>query len=254
MNKSVPYGPFDGERPELVIKTHDGSDEQVSVIVCHKDRPEYLNICLQSIAITSINNNYEIIVADNSVGDELHPLEDTNAYLDSLKESGIKVVRNKENIYWAPAVNKAVESAEKGSDYYIFLHCDVVILNPAWIDLLVNISEAQSSGLVGVELQSYYMQNLKVDFIQEYCMLMTKDCWKDVGPFPKELPQIGGPFIMTLRAQHRGWKPQIMKNPIVHHYKIFSLDINCYERFQESATIIIPKLIRESQELAKLKV
>ena len=253
MAKEAPYGPFDGERPELVIKTHDGSEEQVSIVICHKDRPEYLNICLQSIAVTSTNNNYEIIVSDNSVGDPLHPLQDTLDYLESVKQSGIKVVRNKDNVYWAAAMNKGVEMAEKSSDYYIFLHTDVVILNPAWIDLLVNISEAQSAGLVGVELQSYYMQNLKIDFVQEYCVLMTKECWKDIGPFPKELPQIGGPFIMTLRAQHRGWKPQIMRNPIVHHYKIFSLDINEYERFQEQATITIPKFVREAQEMAKIK-
>jgi hypothetical protein len=36
----------------------------VSIIVVHRDRPEYLNICLQSIVVTSCNNNYEIIEID----------------------------------------------------------------------------------------------------------------------------------------------------------------------------------------------
>jgi glycosyltransferase involved in cell wall biosynthesis len=58
----------------------DGSDEQVSIIVVHKDTPEYLNICLQSIAVTSVNNNYEVIVVDNGSGDE------TQAYLDSIEQ------------------------------------------------------------------------------------------------------------------------------------------------------------------------
>ena len=245
MTQNVPHNPLEGERPELNIKMHDGCDEQVSIIIVHKDRPEYLNILLQSIAVTSINNNYEIVVVDNNSGLE------TQTFLDAIEADGIKVVRNKENLYWGPAINKGVEKADKGSNYYLFLHCDVVIINPSWIDLLVNISEARGAGLVGVELQSYYIQNQKVDFIQEYCMLMTKEAWKDVGPFPKEIPQIGPAFVMTLRAQNRGWKPQIMRNPIVHHYKIFSLDINEFERLTEQAMTALPKLIREAQELGR---
>ena len=50
-NKAVPYSALEGERPEISINMlQDGSDEQVSIIVVHRDRPEYLNICLQSIA------------------------------------------------------------------------------------------------------------------------------------------------------------------------------------------------------------
>jgi GT2 family glycosyltransferase len=251
MNQNMPYNPLEGNRPEMVIM-NDGSDEQVSIIVAHKDRPEYLSMCLQSIAVTSTNSNYEIIVSDNSVGDEKHPLEETKDYLNSIQQDGIKVIYNNENIYWGPAINKGVEKADKGSNYYIFMHCDVIVLKPSWIDLLLNISEAQKSGLVGVELQSYFMQNLKIDFIQEYCMLMSKKCWQDIGPFPKELPQLGGPFITTLRAQHRGWKPQVMKSPIVHHYKIFALDINEYERLQEQAIMTIPKFVRDAQDVRRV--
>jgi len=245
MAKNItPHNPLEGERPELSFNmTADGSEEQISIIVVHKDRPEYLNICLQSIAVTSSNNNYEIIVVDNGSGQE------TQDFLDEIEDDGIKIVRNEENLYWGAAINKGVEKADKGSNYFLFLHCDVVITNPAWIDLLINVSEAQDSGMVGVELQSYYMQNQKVDFIQEYCLLVTRKTWEDIGPYPKELPQIGGNFIMTVRAQNRGWKPQIMRNPVCHHYKIFSLDINEYERLSEQAMVTIPGLLRDAQQL-----
>ena len=244
MAKNEPFNPLEGNRPELNIKMHDGSDEQVSIFIVHKDRPEYLNMCLQSIAAMSINNNYEIIVIDNGSKQE------SQDFLDSIEQDGIKVVRrkNEPDLYWGPAINSGVEKADKGSNYYIFMHCDVIILNPSWIDLMVNISEARSSGLVGVELQSYYVQNQKIDFIQEYCMLMTKEAWKEIGPFPKEAPQIGPGFIMTLKAQNRGFKPQIMRNPIVHHYKIFSLNLNEFERLTEAAQCQLPALIRQAQE------
>ena len=234
------HNPLEGERPEMVFNLHDGSDEQVSIIIVHKDRPEYLNICLQSIAVTSFNNSYEIIVVDNGSGQE------SQSFLDDI-EGEVKVIRNEKNLYWGPAANKGAAAADKNSKYLIFLHCDVVVLNPAWIDLLVNVSESQGAGMVGVELQSYFMQNQKVDFIQEWCLLMTKDCWRDIGPFPESLPQIGTSFIMTMKAQQRGYKPQVMKNPICHHYRIFSLDINEYERLTEQAMVNIPKLMRELQ-------
>lgn len=240
----TPHNPLEGQRPEMSINLHDGSEEQVSIIVVHKDRPEYLNICLQSIAVTSTNNNYEIIVVDNASGEE------SQDFLDEI-EGDVKVVKNEENLYWGPAANKGVEKADKASKYFIFMHCDVVITNPAWIDLLINVSEAQNAGLVGVELQSYYMQSEKVDFIQEYCLLMTRECFEDIGPFPEKLPQIGHAFVMTVRAQNRGWSPQIMRNPVCHHYKNFALDINEFERLTEQAMVTIPSLLREAQELSR---
>jgi hypothetical protein len=125
-----------------------------------------------------------------------------------------------------------------------------VITNPAWIDLLVNVAEAQGTGMVGVELQSYFMQQQKVDFIQEYCLLVSRECWNNIGPWPEELPQVGPAFIFTVRAQQAGFKPQVMRNPICHHYRIFSLDINEYEKLTEQAMVTIPKLLRDLQSLA----
>lgn len=232
------HNPLEGNKAELSVKLHGNSDEHVSIIVVHKDRPEYLNICLQSIAVASFNNNYEIIVVDNGSGKE------SQDFLDEI-EGEVKVVRNEKNLYWSAACNKGVQAADKNSKYFIFLHCDVVILNPAWIDLLINVSEAQQAGMVGIDTQTYMMGNQRVDFLQEYVMLMTRECWKDVGPWPEELPQIGPSFILTLRAQNRGQKPQIMKNQIVHHYRIFSLDISEFERMTEQAMVTLPRLMTD---------
>lgn len=236
-----PHNPLEGERPEITLSLKDdANEEQVSIIIVHKDRPEYLNICLQSIAVNSINNNYEIIVVDNDSG------QDSQDFLDEIKGE-VTVVRNKENLYWSAAANKGVEAASKNSKYFIFMHCDVVILNPAWIDLLINVSESSDAGLVGLELQSYFMQNQKIDFVQEWCMLLTRKCWGDIGPWDERLPQVGAPFILTVKAQNKNYKPQIMRNSIAHHYKIFALDINEYERIVEQAMVVIPQSLREAQ-------
>jgi glycosyltransferase involved in cell wall biosynthesis len=236
----LPHNPLEGDRPELSIKLHDSTEEHVSIIIVHKDRPEYLNICLQSIAVTSFNNNYEIIVVDNASGQE------SQDFLDEIKDE-VKVVKNSKNLFWSAACNKGVQAADKSSKYFIFLHCDVVILNPAWIDLLINVSETQQSGMIGIDTQSYMIGAQKVEFLQDYVLLMTRECFENAGPWPEQLPQIGHSFILTMKAQNKGFKPQIMKNAIVHHYRIFSLDVSEFERMTEQAMQDMPKLLSQTQ-------
>ena len=90
-------------------------------------------------------------MVDNGSGKE------SQDFLDDI-QGEVKVVRNEKNMYWSAACNKGVQAADKNSKYYIFLHCDVVVLNPAWMDLLINVSEAQHSGFVGIDThwQSLY--------------------------------------------------------------------------------------------------
>lgn len=238
VSEIVPHNPLEGPASEIAIPLHENTAEQVSIIVIHKDRPEYLNICLQSIAVTSYNNNYEIVVVDNNSG------KDSQAFLDDI-ESEVKLVRNDKNLYWSAACNKGVQKADKNSKYLVFLHSDVVITNPAWLDLLINVAESKNAGMVGIDTQSYMMGSQKVEFIQEYMMLMTRECWNDVGPWPEQLPLVGNAFVMTLKAQNLGHAPQVMKNPVCHHYKIFGIDINEYERLTEQAMVTIPKLLSD---------
>jgi GT2 family glycosyltransferase len=223
---NTPYNPLEGQKAELVLPLQDSSDQQISIIVVHRDRPEYLNICLQSIAVTSFNNNYEIIVVDNASGEE------SQEFLNQL-EGDIKIVRNDKNLYWSEACNRGVAAADKNSKYLVFMHCDVVIEHPSWLDMLIQAAETRNTGFLGVEASNYNMSNQRVDFIQEWLIMFSRECWEDIKPWPKELPLIGHSFIMTLKAQRSGHKPQYLSTKIAHHYKIFSVDINDYERLSQ---------------------
>lgn len=244
MSVQQPHNPLENPTgpPELTIDLQDGSNEQVSIIVVHHERPEYLNICLQSIHVMSHLNNYEVIVVDNASGQE------TQEYLDVIEQEGVKVVRNEENKFWSAACNQAVNIADPNSKYFIFLHTDTVILNPAWIDLMINLSETRGSGIVGTALQEYYIQKQKVQFIQEWCMLMSRQCWDDCGPWPEELPLVGMSFILTLRAQSSGHKPIATHNSMVHHYKQFCFDPSEYEKISEQAMATVPRLMQQIQQ------
>lgn len=239
MSENIPHNPLEGKRPELNISLDNYVEDMVSIVIVHKDRPEYLNLLLQSIVVNTHNNNYEIIVSDNNSE------QSSQDFLDEIEEGNVKVVRNKENLWWSEAANKGVEVSDKNSKYIVFLHHDVIILNPSWLDMMINVSLGNKSGLIGLEMSSYYIQNSKADFIQEWCMLMTRECWNQIGPWPKELPQIGNSFILTAKAQRKGFSPQVMNNNIVHHNRIFAMDVSEYERMVENAMITIPKLLRE---------
>ena len=238
----TPHNPLEGDKPELVVNLHDGSTEQISVIVVHKDRPEYLNVTLQTIAICTPNSNYEIIVVDNA-----STSEDSKDYLAEVEKNGIKVVNMPKNAYWSEACNAGVNAANKNSKYFIFLHSDVAVTQRGWVDLMIQASEGSGSGLVGISTASYNMNNQKVEFIEEWCLMITRECFADIGPWPIELPMIGHAFLMTLRAQFKGWKPQVMKNTITHHYKHFSVNINEWDRLVEQATVTLPKMVQEAQ-------
>lgn len=240
-----PHNPLETpERPEMVIDLQDGTSEQISVIVIHHNQPEYLNLCMQSMHIMSHMNNYEVIVMDNASNQE------SQDYLDMLQSEGVHVHRQEKNLRWSRAANLGVEVADPGSSYYVFMHADTVVLNPSWLDVLVNASQGRDAGIVGLELQSYYIQKQRVDFIPEWCMLMTKDCWKDCGPWPEDLPLVGMSYIMTLRSQYRGHKPQAMTNNLVHHYHQLCIDPNEYERLAEDAYAIVPRLMQQAQTMA----
>ncbi len=222
---------------ELTIDLHDGSDDKASLIIIHKDRPEHLNLCLQSIAITCVNNAYEIIVVDNASGKDSQPL------LDEIHDN-FKLIRNSQNIFWGPASTKGVEIADSKSKYLVFLHSDVVFLTNGWLDNLINIAESIKAGIVGVEVHQYYLEGKKLDYVREWCMLITRECWQNIGPFPPSLPQFGTACYMTCKAQSKGYVPQVYKGKTAHHFNLFSLDVNEWERLIEKAHLEIPRLIK----------
>jgi glycosyltransferase involved in cell wall biosynthesis len=237
------YNPLEGKKSTLSFSLHDGSDEKVTLIIVHKDKPEYLSMCLQSIAICSVNSNIEIVVVDNN-----SEKKDSIDYLSEIESQGIKVVRNNKNLYWSPAINKGVEVASKASKYYIFMHCDVTVLTPGWLDVLINIADSKNSGMVGVELNSYEMSGQKYDFIEDWCVLVTKDCWKAIGPYNEDLPLLGSSFIFTIKAQQNNFNPQVIKNEsLVHHWKMFSIKYSDYEKFVEKARRDLAQILIKMQ-------
>lgn len=218
------------------------NEEKISIIIIHNDRPEYLDICLHTIAINSTNNNYEIIIVDN--GSE----QESQDYLDDLEQCGIKIIRNTENLYWTRAANQGAQAASKDSKYLVFVHHDINVLSHAWLDMMANISDAKKSGLVGFGgMRKYSISNQIIPFVEDYCMLIKRDCWKDCGPFKEDLPQDGATFIFNIIAHRKGYNPQAVNESdsrnYVHHFRSFAMDISEYERMNQKLKSTIGKVL-----------
>lgn len=226
-------------QPEMIVNLHQGSNEKVSVIIVHHNRPDHLNICLQSIHVLSNLNNYEVIVVDNN-SDKL-----TQDFLDQLEKQDIKVIRLKENMYWSAAANIGAKAADPDSKYLIFLHDDTVILNQTWIDMLVNTAVGQESGMIGAEMAEYFFpsSNQKIKYPKEWCLLITRDCWNDIGPWEEELPLIGASFIFSLKCTAHGYKPRAITHRIVHHYHKPTINPNLFNKMAVEAMGKVTKMM-----------
>lgn len=245
MDNTQVYDFEKGMRPEQTIPTfNEPMDDKIEIIIVHKDRPEYLNMTLQSIAVVTLNSNFGITVVDNGSG------QASQDYLDKL-EGEVKVIRNEKNLWWSKAANIGAKAADPSVKYFVFMHPDVIIVNPNWLDLLVGVSVSKSSGMVGIEMSNYGVQDRPTQFVNELCVLLTRECYRECGGWSEELPQVGAPFIMTYAAQVKGFNPQAVKNKVLHHFKVFAMDYSVYEDFTQKARAAIPGILRDIQGMPR---
>jgi hypothetical protein len=120
-------------------------------------------------------------------------------------------------------------------------------LNSSLIDLFVNVAETQDSGMVGLGTNSYKIDNQRIDFIDDWCLLITKDCFENCGPFEESLKVTGSSFLFTLSCQYGGYKPQLLNNNVVHHYQKSSFSSNDFEKYASEAQANLPKLLKNIQ-------
>lgn len=240
MKRIIPHNPLEGPAPELTIPLYNTEEDLISIVIVHKDTPEYLSLCLQSIAVASIGSNYEIIIVDNASG------KDTQDYLDELPPD-VKVIRNNRNLYWSAAANQGAAHASKHSKYIIFMHADTTIIHAGWMDLLVSVAESEESGMVGAATHMYRLGKQDIVFVQEWLVMLSRECFEAIGPWPEELPMVGHAFMLTIKAVQNGFKPQGIMTQIAHHWKAFSVNINEYEVMVDEAMAKIPKMVRTVQ-------
>lgn len=115
---------------------------EVSIIIPVHDHFGYTYACLRSILVNTVKVDYEVIIADDHSTDLTTQIEDI--------VRGIRVIRNKEDLFFLKNCNNAAKSA-KGR-YILFLNNDTQV-RYNWLYPLVDLmGKDESIGLVGSKL------------------------------------------------------------------------------------------------------
>ena len=122
----------------------------VSIIIPFKDKPELLDMCINSVLDKSTYKNYEIIgISNNSIEEstfiEMKKLE--------AKSEKVKFYEYDVPFNYSMINNHAVNTYAKG-EHIILLNNDIEIITCEWIEEMLMFSQREDIGCVGAKL--YY--------------------------------------------------------------------------------------------------
>ena len=133
-------------RVKYTIKDH----PLVSIVIPFKDKPELLEMSVNSVLERSTYQNYEIIgISNNSQDPKVFELmQELEA-----KDSRVKFYEYNTEFNYADINNHAVNSYAKG-EHILLLNNDIEVISPDWIEAMLEHSQREEIGCVGAKL--YY--------------------------------------------------------------------------------------------------
>lgn len=119
----------------------------VSIIVPTINDVPALQRCLESVVLKTRYSRFEVLVAANP-----NESAEVNDWLGSLRSPKVRVLYADQPLNDAALVNAASEQAQ--GEYLVLLAADSEVVNPNWIDLLLNHALRPEVGVVGAKLVS----------------------------------------------------------------------------------------------------
>jgi glycosyltransferase involved in cell wall biosynthesis len=122
----------------------------VSIVIPFKDKPELLDMCINSILKKSTYQNYEIIgISNNSTNAETFEMMQQL----EAKDSRVSFYEYNVPFNYANINNHAVNLYSKG-EHILLLNNDIEVIAPEWIEAMLEHSQREEIGCVGAKL--YY--------------------------------------------------------------------------------------------------
>lgn len=115
---------------------------QVSIVIPTRDRLDLLRTCLGSIESRSTYRNYHVVIVDNDSRDE--------ATLEYLAHCPHQVVSHPGPFNYSRIVNAGVAAAP--GDHILLLNNDVEVIEPGWIEAMLEHTQRPEVGIVGARL------------------------------------------------------------------------------------------------------
>ncbi|MNB83772.1 N-glycosyltransferase [compost metagenome] len=117
----------------------------VSIIVPAGDNLSALQQCLQAVLLRTRYIQYEVLVAINQ-----HQSAEVNDWLGTYQHPKVSVLRTDQRMSDAALYNAASQQAQ--GEYLILLAADSEVVNPNWLESLLNHAQRPEVGVVGPKL------------------------------------------------------------------------------------------------------
>ena len=252
---------YDAKRPK---------NDVASILIACKDGVEFTRECLASI-LEHTKLPYELILVDNgSIDPTPFLFQDIKAKASLTSCVRVEIIRNKENLGFARAMNQAIRSAQ--GEFMLLLNNDVVVSDD-WLSGLLDVAKSHPSvGLVG-PMTNYTAPPQRVDEVAYnslkqfhefaanwrvreggraeecgrltgFCLLFKREVFERIGYLDE---RFGVGFFedddFCLRARDAGFLCLIARQVYIHHYgsqtfRLLGLDVQReldknYEIFRE---------------------
>ncbi|SDP27698.1 Glycosyltransferase, GT2 family [Pseudomonas congelans] len=122
----------------------------VSILVTSHDTLETLLPCVESILENTAYSFYEILICDNN--SQSAQTREWLANIDSMQSERIRVIRHEQTLSPSALLNSA--AAHALGDYLLMLDSHALIIQPEWLDHLLNHAQRPEVGVVGAKLVS----------------------------------------------------------------------------------------------------
>lgn len=206
----------------------------VALVIPTRDRVDLLQTCIESIESRSTYRNYRIVIIDNDSRDE--------ATIEYLARCGHQVVPHPGPFNYSRIINAGVAAAS--GDHIVLLNNDIEVIEPGWIEAMLEHSQRPEVGAVGARLLygdgspqhegiaigtgfiagnlnhgNYFALGLTTQdktAVTGACMMFRREVFHEVGGFDEGLSVAFNDVDFCLRVRQHGY--WIVYTPLAELY------------------------------------
>jgi GT2 family glycosyltransferase len=226
------------------------NNPMISIIIPNKNCFEVLKRCMTSILNKSTYKNFEIIIIENNSSEE----NIFNYY------NKLKIIKNIKIIEWNNPFNYSsinnFGAKHATGEIFLFLNNDVEVINPDWLERLLEHAKRREIGAVGAKLyypddtiqhagvivgikgiaghshkfykkdSCGYMGRLQVvqnlSAVTGACLMTRKDVFEEIGGFNDRLPLAFNDVDLCLKMREKGYLIVFTPFAELYHYESLS--------------------------------
>jgi GT2 family glycosyltransferase len=223
--------------------------KKVSIIIPTRDLGEILNQCLTSIFTKTVYPNYEVILIDN--GSREQKTEDIIKQWKRQEAQRFKSYRLDIPFNFSTLNNYGVQQAT--GEYLLFLNNDIEVIEPDWMNAMVEQAQRPSIGAVGALLQypngsiqhagvilgmghvaahshqfiavnqpGYYGQLISINnysAVTAACLMCRRSIFEEVGGFDEKLAVSYNDVDLCLKMKQQGYHHVCLPHVKLYHHE-----------------------------------